>query len=156
MLSHSCNHHQQCTEEALMKAEMICRDHNLSLTPLRRKILRLIWEQGHCAIKAYDLLEKLKQDEPSAKPVTVYRTLDFLIENRLIHKIKTENSFIGCAHPTRQHQCAFLICDQCDLVEECCDNGKLLENISAHINAKTFQIQSITLEIHGLCERCIT
>lgn len=154
-MGHSCENHKDCVKDALSKAEMICRDQNLSFTPIRQKILKLVWKHGHSAVKAYDLLEQLQKDDPSAKPVTIYRALDFLLENRLIHKLESQNSFIGCNHPTRQHNCAFLICNMCHEVTECCNNGELLETITANIDPKSFHVESITLEIHGTCQNCI-
>lgn len=153
-MAQNCHQHNSCVEDALAKAKMICHDQNLSLTPIRQKVLKLVWEGGHGAVKAYDLLEKLQQDDASAKPVTVYRALDFLMEHRLIHKIESLNSFVGCNHPTRQHNCAFLICSSCHQVEECCTNEAVLDTVTSSIEAKQFQVDSITLEIHGTCQSC--
>jgi Fur family zinc uptake transcriptional regulator len=150
----NCHNHNNCVDDAIKKAEMICKDRNLSLTPLRHKVLELLWEDGHTAIKAYDLLDKLQKKEASAKPVTVYRALDFLLENHLIHKLESLNSFIGCNHPTLQHDCAFLICKECNEVTECCDNSQLMGGIKAAINPKDFCIKSITLELSGVCKEC--
>ncbi len=155
ILVQGCEHHKDCIDDALSKAEMICHDQNLLLTPLRQKILKLVWEEGHSAVKAYDLLEKLQKSDPSAKPVTIYRTLDFLLENRLIHKLESQNSFIGCNHPTCKHKCAFLICNACHEVVECCDNGKLLDAITTNIDPKSFHIENVTLEIQGICKNCM-
>ncbi|MDB2415052.1 transcriptional repressor [Rickettsiales bacterium] len=154
-MTQACEHNNKCVDDALSKAELICRDQNLSFTPIRQKVLKLLWKNGHNAVKAYDLLEMLQKEDSSAKPVTIYRALDFLLENRLIHKLESQNSFIGCNHPTRQHNCAFLICDHCHEVEECCNNGKLIEAINSNIDSKTFHIENITLEIHGTCQNCI-
>tara|TARA_B100001564_G_C20550942_1_gene629028 strand:+ start:91 stop:558 length:468 start_codon:yes stop_codon:yes gene_type:complete len=154
MLSQFCHQHQQCVDDALAKAQMICDDQKVSLTPLRKKVLKLIWEAGHSATKAYDLLESLKSDDPSAKPVTIYRALDFLLSNGLVHKIESHNSFIGCSHPTRQHNCAFLICNQCGSIQECCDDGAMMDTIKTNIDSTSFQIHNITLEIQGICLEC--
>ena len=82
-MEHSCEDHKSCVSDALSKAEMVCSDQNVSLTPMRKRVLELVWAEEHNEIKAYDLLEKLKKQEPSAKPTTVYRALDFLMENNL-------------------------------------------------------------------------
>lgn len=149
----SCHNHQSCINNAISKAEMICSDHNAQLTPLRKKVFELVWQNGHNAVKAYDLLDKLKDKEPSAKPNTIYRALDFLMENKLIHKIESQNSFIGCNHPSRQHKCAFLICEKCMKVEECCGDD-IIQSIASSIDSKGFTINNITLEISGFCDDC--
>lgn len=154
-MKYSCKAHEMCITDAIAKAEIICRDHNVLLTPLRLKILKLVWQNGHNVIKAYDLLEKLQKEDASAKPITIYRALDFLMANGLIHKLESQNGFIGCNHPTRQHNCAFLICNQCNEVAECCNNEKLIGAINAHIDPKIFHIKSVTLEIQGICANCI-
>lgn len=153
-MSHSCENHKNCVNDALSKAQMICDDHNISLTPLRKKVLKLVWQQGHTSVKAYDLLENLKKEEPSAKPVTIYRALDFLIENHIIHKIESQNSYIGCNHPTRQHNCAFLICNKCREITECCESDKLMSSIKENLPLSSFTPQNITLEVHGICKNC--
>jgi Fur family zinc uptake transcriptional regulator len=154
-LTQSCEHHKGCIEDAMLKAEILCREQNVLLTPLRQRVLKLVWEGGHSAVKAYDLLEQLQKIEPSAKPITVYRSLDFLLENRLIHKLESQNSFIGCSHPAQQHHCTFLICKLCHEVKECCNNGKLLEAITANIDSELFLVERVTLEIQGLCKGCM-
>ncbi len=68
---------------------------------------------------AYDLLAKIKSnaDRPAAPP-TVYRTLDFLLEKGLIHRLTSINAYIPCCHPREGHQAAFLICTDCKSVTE--------------------------------------
>ncbi len=50
------------------------------------------------AISAYDLLDLLREIEPQAKPPTVYRGLEFLMEQGFIHKIESTNSYVVCHH----------------------------------------------------------
>ncbi len=64
--------HQHCIRTALEIAERRCREQGVRLTPLRRRILELIWAD-HRAVKAYDLLDRLRSEQPVAKPATVYR-----------------------------------------------------------------------------------
>ena len=67
------------TKELLAQAEKLCAQRNVRLTPQRLEVLRLMsLQQG--AISAYDLLDLLRESEPQAKPPTVYRALDFLLE----------------------------------------------------------------------------
>ena len=82
------------SEEALKKAEDLCEVNGLKLTKLRKQVLKLIWKKpGY--VKAYDLLDELQKIDPSAKPPTIYRTLDILMENGLIQKLQRLNAFIG-------------------------------------------------------------
>ena len=83
-----CEDHKDCIDKAMEIAERTCSEKQLKFTNLRREILRMIWE-GHGPKKAYDLLRELQLSNQSAKPATVYRTLEFLIENGFVHKVNS-------------------------------------------------------------------
>lgn len=149
---YTCQSHDHCISEAVEKAEIICGDNELRFTPLRKRVLKLVWE-SHRPAKAYDILDKLKTEDPAAKPSTVYRTLDFLLENGLIHKLNSLNAFVGCSHPIKRHECYFLICSRCGEAKECCDPD--LAKATLQTAAKNeFQTRRITLEIEGICRQC--
>jgi Fur family zinc uptake transcriptional regulator len=135
-----------------MKVETLCINKRIKFTDLRKRVLKLIWE-SHIPLKAYDLLEKLKINDKSAKPITVYRILDIFLENKIIHKIESQNTYLGCSHPGEPHNCYFLICKECNKVEESCQK-ELLENIYNNLARNEFKPEHITLEIHGICKTC--
>ncbi len=103
------HNHNHCIETALQEARRLCEDRGLRFTELRERILRMVW-QGHKAVKAYDLLDQLSNEGGSAKPPTVYRALDFLMEHGFVHKIESMNAYVGCPHPDGKHVSQFLIC----------------------------------------------
>jgi Fur family zinc uptake transcriptional regulator len=107
-------------------------------------------------VKAYDILSQLQSEMPSAQPPTVYRALDFLMENGFIHKLQSMNAYIGCHHPSPDTEnCYFLICSHCDETLEMQlphTEQRLIKNIEKH----QFQVQHITVEIAGLCKTCQT
>ncbi|HLS06094.1 MAG TPA: transcriptional repressor, partial [Wenzhouxiangella sp.] len=70
------------------EVEQRCKTQGLRLTPTRRRVLELIVEADG-PVKAYDLLDQLKADQPNAAPPTVYRALDFLLENNFIHRLES-------------------------------------------------------------------
>ncbi len=144
--------HSVCVNTALENAESICAQNGLRLTKLRRKVLELVWA-GHGPVKAYDILEQLGDRKSAAKPPTVYRSLDFLTENGLVHKLNSLNAYVGCSHPAQHHTCYFLICSQCQEVKECC-NQQLDKAIYHTSDSNNFKPSRITLEIEGLCEHC--
>jgi Fur family zinc uptake transcriptional regulator len=152
-VGHSHSHdHSICIETAIAEAERLCAERGSRFTDLRRRILKMIW-QGHKAVKAYDLLDQLANEGGSAKPPTVYRALDFLMEEGLVHKIESLNAYIGCPHPGDDHVSQFLICDKCETVKELSSS----ELKSAVINAAksaNFTIRRQTLELHGVCANC--
>lgn len=125
----------------------------LRLTPLRKEVLELIASE-HKPIKAYDLLALLREKHGNAAPPTVYRALDFLLENGFIHKLESINAFVSCHHPDEAHQVPFLICDVCSSAQEVCDE-RVASLIEAQASAFGFRPQAQTLEVHGVCKRCL-
>ena len=148
----SAHDHQGCIDTAITLAERLCAERGVRFTPLRRRVLELIWS-NHESVKAYDLLDELKPFDKSAKPATVYRTLDFLLEQGLIHRIESLNAFVGCRHPERQHELLLLICERCHHVDE----RPALELVTAaarEIEIARFTAHRQSFEIRGLCAAC--
>lgn len=138
-------------EELLDEGAELCRLRGGALTPLRRRVLSLLLEAKR-PVKAYDLLEKLK-DERDAKPPTVYRTLDFLVEMGLVHRIESMQAFLACGQWKRHHASAFLICISCGSVSELDVRGSL-ENLRSEAEGFGFKSRSTVVEIRGICEAC--
>ncbi len=145
------DHHE--TAQRLLEAEKLCSDSGARLTPLRKQVLELILNaQG--PIGAYDLLAQLKgADSRPAAPPTIYRTLDFLLDKGLIHRLSSINAFIPCCHPRAGHQAAFLICNRCHKVTEASAQG-LLQQLAALATADHFKVQHSIIEITGNCQQC--
>ena len=144
--------HGVCIDKAVADAERICDERGSRFTELRRRILTMIW-QGHKAVKAYDLLDQLANEGGSAKPPTVYRALDFLMEEGLVHKIESLNAYVGCPHPGETHVSQFLICDKCEIVQEVTTDA-LDQAVTAAADEADFKIHRQTLELRGLCKSC--
>ena len=144
--------HEQCIDDALGKAAALCARRGARLTDLRRRVLELVW-QGHEAVKAYDVLERLGRAPGAAKPPTVYRALDFLMAHGLVHRLESLNAYVGCPQPERSHKERFLICDVCGHVAEF-DSAALRTAIAAGADGQGFAVRGETVEVHGLCQRC--
>ncbi|MCQ8102978.1 transcriptional repressor [Methylomonas sp. SURF-2] len=144
--------HNQCIRNAIATAEHLCIDRGVQLTPIRHKILELIWN-SHKAIKAYDLLDLIRPINDAAKPATVYRALDFLLEQGLIHRVESLNAFVGCRSSGTQHDQLLLICTACHNVEERSAPQVFLALAEETKTAK-FSARRKTIEIHGLCNSC--
>ena len=147
-----CQDHEVCIEKAMCEAELICQEKGLRFTELRREVLKLVWA-SHVPVKAYDILENLKGKEWSAKPPTVYRALDFLLETGLVHKLDSINAYIGRSHPREKNACYFLICTDCNEAKECC-SSELSDAIESAWHNNTFRPKKITLEVLGQCNAC--
>ena len=52
------HNHDACVSQALTDARTICQRQNARLTPIRERVLELIW-QSHKPLGAYDVLAEL-------------------------------------------------------------------------------------------------
>lgn len=131
----------------------ICRSNNLGFTDIRKQVFEIIIKNNK-PIKAYQILDEIRNiTNKSSHPPTVYRAIDFLIENGFVHKLNSINSFVGCFHPKTHEECYFLICKKCNLYQECCDDS-LKDRISKTAVHNNFIISNTTLEIEGHCLDC--
>lgn len=146
------HNHQHCVQDALRQADAYCEEQGVRLTPLRRRVLELIWEE-HKPIGAYDLLARIASEGFNSAPPTVYRTLDFFIHHGLIHKVESLNAYIGCNHEQGSHTSVFFICQNCGVTEEL-QNPAIEGQLALQAAGMGFQINHPTLEIKGLCKAC--
>lgn len=145
--------HSRCVSHALAEAESICTRQGLRLTTLRKRVLELVWA-SHKPLGAYDILAVLsEEDGRRAAPPTVYRALDFLLENGLVHRIASLNAFVGCSHPEHAHQGQFLICRSCNAAIEL-EQAAISDAIIAGAAGVGFAVESQTVEVVGLCAGC--
>ena len=145
--------HDHCVSHALAEADSLCARQGVRLTALRKRVLELVW-QSHRPLGAYDILAVLsEQDGRRAAPPTVYRALDFLLENGLVHRIASLNAFIGCNHPELPHQGQFLICRTCHTAIEL-EQAAVAAAIDEAARSVNFSVEAQTVEVVGLCATC--
>lgn len=145
--------HSRCVKGALAAAERLCEASGARLTPLRRRVLELVWH-SHRPLGAYELLEMLAREGHKPAPPTIYRALEFLLEQKLVHRIASRNAFLGCSHPGAAHAGYFLLCDACGNAEEILDSRAVARAIDKAAAQSEFDIGSQTLELLGRCRRC--
>ena len=152
--THANHSHRHDASAFVRDVSRVCSERGLRLTAIRLRVLELVAEST-VPVKAYDLLDHLKDGPGIAAPPTVYRALDFLLEHGFIHKLESINSFVGCHHPGEAHQVPFLICDRCSSALEICDE-QVAVLLTAQARDRGFIPASQTLEVHGLCADCST
>jgi Fur family zinc uptake transcriptional regulator len=154
-------HEHDCTDPArhvhdaggyLQAVEKACAERGVRLTPLRAQVLGLIADAGK-PVKAYDLLDRMKDRNGSSAPPTVYRALDFLLEQGFIHRLASINAFVGCHHPDARHSVPFLICDECHEAIEL-EDAQIPQLLDTQARALGFAPSTQTLEVHGTCAAC--
>lgn len=144
--------HDDCLQRAVSAAEAVCQRRGLRLTTLRRRVLELVW-QSHEPVKAYDVLDQLREEHRGAAPPTVYRALEFLQAQGFVHRIESLNAFIGCGDPQESHDGQFLICRGCGAVAEI-DDADITHLLSRKARQMGFYIDNGTVEIKGMCAAC--
>lgn len=153
MTACSPHDHQACIEEALARAQALCNQRGVRLTPLRKTVLSLVW-QNHKPLGAYALMSMLEQEDTRrVAPPTVYRALDFLLENGLIHRVHRLNAYIGCPDPEKPHAGNLLICRACGIAQEV-EALALSKSLQQVAEDCAFTAEDHTLEVVGLCKQC--
>ena len=144
--------HADCVRAALEAAVAHCERHGSRLTSLRRRVLELVWN-SHEPVGAYALLDTLRSEGHGAAPPTVYRALDFLIGQGLVHRLERLNAFVGCSRPDAPHSAQFLICAGCGRFAELNDPaiGAAVAKGAAVLG---FTVSRQTIEVEGLCPEC--
>ncbi|MDE2238332.1 MAG: transcriptional repressor [Rhodospirillales bacterium] len=152
-MPHDAATHHRDIPSQLKAAEQACAENGAQLTALRRDVLALIL-QAETPVTAYQLLDRLKPIRKSAVPPTIYRSLEFLLENKLIHKIERLNAFVPCAEADHHHADAqFLICKACGAVIEIEDHG-VSEALTKAAAKHGFSPTRAVVEVEGLCAAC--
>lgn len=146
------HNHDICIEEALNLARRVCENEGERFTDLRRQVFEIVWAE-HKPVKAYDLLSELASKRSGVAPATVYRTLDFLQAQGLVHKLETLNAYLGCCHPEKEHQGHFLICESCEEVREL-ELSSFKQSIKKVEQTQQFHVRHMTVELFGLCNKC--
>lgn len=144
--------HAACVARAIDVAAEVCERRGLRLTPVRRRILEIVWRQ-HGPIGAYEILAELAKEREKAAPPTVYRALEFLMDAGLVHRIDSINAYLGCDDPAKAHVAQFLVCRQCHRVQEV-DDPTIQRVMSERARSIGFRIEPTSLEIKGLCADC--
>lgn len=152
-VAHRDHDHGRCLNAALLQAQALCKTQGAKLTTSRESVLRLIW-QSHKPVGAYQIIEQLSAEQgKQIMPPTVYRALDFLLLQGLIHRIASLNAFVGCPFPGAEHSDLFMLCKVCGTVAECSADN--IDRAIISTAAKSgFMVETHTLEIVGLCPQC--
>lgn len=139
-------------EDALAVAEQICTERGRRFTPIRRKVLELLLQHRR-SLKAYELLDEIRSSHPNATPPTVYRALDFLLEEGLVHKVDSLNTFIACGDAAGAPHNLLVVCTTCGAVAEIHDD--IVRNrLASRIDRAGFRLAGQEIEVKALCEHC--
>ena len=140
-------------------AEKHCRENGSKLTNKRKQVLSglLLSEK---ALSAYELVDYCKNEFGDELPaMSVYRILNFLQDERLVHKLNLANKYVACSHIACEHTHEipqFLICGECQRVEEISISKPTINNLQQSIDDVGFHLISPQLEMNCLCDSCFS
>ena len=149
-LAFSRHNHQHCEKTLLNVARTLCAKREVRLTRRRQQVLEVLLST-HQPMGAYEVLSTLNRREQNITPPIVYRALDFLQQQGLVHRIESRNAFIPCMHPGHASEAQFLICSGCERVAELQNAGL---NITSEARELGFEVSHAVIEVSGLCADC--
>jgi len=144
-------------DNTIKHAEVQCRENGVRLTDKRKAVLKGLL-QSERALSAYELVDYCRDvlDEP-LPAMTVYRILEFLEGEQLVHKLKLANRYVACSHIACDHKHEvpqFLICVSCSRVSEISISKSTLGTLKRNVENAGYSLVSPQLEMNCLCGDC--
>ena len=147
---------QQVTE-ILEHAEQICTSSGNRLTEKRKQLLAQLVKSG-IPLSAYELADIHNKAMKSNMPVmSVYRILEFLESENLVHKLSSNNKYISCSHIQCSHSHGvpqFLICAKCNKVEEITFSPDVIRQIESRVSEAGYKLTDSHIELRCICDSC--
>lgn len=138
--------------EQLSIAESLCAQRGRRLTPIRHKVLELLLRHGR-SLKAYELLDAMRAVHPGAAPPTVYRALEFLMDEGLVHRLDAVNAWIACHDAAGEPHDLLVVCTGCGAVAEISDPA-MSRQLAERVARTGFALNTHETEIRALCPQC--
>jgi len=144
-------------EHILSRAEQHCIAQGSRLTRKRKQVLSGLIKTNR-ALSAYELADIYASEFGETLPaMSVYRILDFLIDENLVHKLDLANKYIACGHISCDHShgvSQFLICHKCNKVKEITINSSTFNDLETSVKNAGFHLNNPRLELSCICEDC--
>jgi Fur family zinc uptake transcriptional regulator len=149
---------QSKLDSLLRAAEVSCSENGARLTQRRRQVLSALM-QSSSPLSAYEVLDLCNRSTASAMPaMSVYRILDFLEQQLLVHRLSSSNKYVSCAHIACDHKhfqkTHFLLCDGCSSVEEVDATEEASEALEEMAKTVGFKLTTQQFELSGICTAC--
>lgn len=127
-------------------------DHG-ELTRNQSLVLKAL-EKSKVPLTAYHILDGVRREGIKA-PLQVYRALDKLVEQGLVHRVESISAFVACrSHDRKVHgETVFMICESCGDVRECSDE-KTASVLRKLARTEDFALARSSIELKGKCGKC--
>lgn len=127
------------------------RQRSLKATPIRVELLKLLSDT-----EAAHPYSEIQNHLKSFDRVTLYRTINALIESGIVHKASTSGDEIfyalcskQCSKHCHNHEHIHFICRTCQEVS--CIHVEQ----SIKIGLPDYQIEEVSVEVSGICKKCL-
>jgi Fe2+ or Zn2+ uptake regulation protein len=136
------------------------KEKGFRITRARRLVVEAL-DASPRALSAYELKDLLDAQGERVDTVSVYRILECLEQNHLIHRVLSTGKVKKCqlesedhCHRDQQEHCHhLLICNRCETIQEvhCPGTHELVAALETQTH---FTVQSHAMEFWGLCAQC--
>ncbi|HEY7772912.1 MAG TPA: transcriptional repressor [Marinagarivorans sp.] len=142
----------------MTKAQDVCVHSGGRLTEKRKRILELLLISD-TPLSAYELADAYNAHAAASMPtMSVYRILDYLESEQLVHKLSSANKYIACSHITCSHAHKvpqFLICRECQSVKEIAIAKGIIDELGKQIVDAGYNLINSQIELQCVCENCM-
>ena len=140
--------------EFVERARTIFAERNLRFTDLREQVFKEI-AATNGSIGAYDILDQLSGKGTRLAPISVYRSIDALLDAGVIHRLETKNAYFACRRHEhgKEGRPIFLSCERCGSVAEAEAQG-VFDLINQVARGQGFEAKVKFVEVSGICARC--
>ncbi|MEP2653399.1 MAG: transcriptional repressor [Paraglaciecola sp.] len=149
----------QNLKQVIAQAEKHCRNNGSRLTLKRQRVLSgLVLSKR--ALSAYELIDFCKKEfGETLQPMSIYRILEFLKDQELVHKLDLVNKYVACEHINCNYKhlvSQFLICVKCQKVKEIHIEKSVMTGLQRNVEKVGFCLDSPQLEMNCICDACIS
>jgi Fur family zinc uptake transcriptional regulator len=149
---------KQKLNNIMNKAQDICSQSGGRLTEKRKRILQLLLV-SNTPQSAYEVADAYnKSAEASMPAMSVYRILNFLESEQLVHKLSSANKYVACSHIACSHAHEipqFLICGRCQNVKEIAIAKRIIDELDLQVSGAGYKLMNSQLELQCLCDNCL-
>ena len=122
-------------------------------TDLRAEVFAALATHASPA-SAYDIADQVSSRRGKRiAPNSIYRILDLFVANNLAMRVESSNAYLANSHPGCQHDCIFLVCDECGEATHI-DSDAVSKTVRGLAEAADFKAERPVIEIRGLCADC--
>jgi Fur family transcriptional regulator, zinc uptake regulator len=146
-------HQEHSGESLIAEAERVLVDAGEQWTAMRSDVFESLAAYDRPA-SAYDIAESVgKRRGKRVAANSVYRILDLFVRTNLANRVESANAYVANTHPGCQHDCIFLICDDCGQARHL-DDDRLTGALREAGRAAGFADVRPVVELRGICQEC--